>query len=208
MSGDGAREALENGKGAVEVDNLEAALGHFDRAISLSVDGEEVVRSEAMYQKGKALFQRQSYSECLPPLRDYLEQDRDDALGFHDEAKSYLFIAEGELGAASSTSAVELNPAHQDAGTVTNIEEGQRFDGRLSGGRLRTSGGRTYSAPEPASEDVFERDAWSRGVRRGGVVSTVQAECCGESQADQCLCCWSVAMAFLAATMWLYGIVA
>lgn len=215
---EGAREALENGKGAEEAQNTEAALRHFDRAIRLSSGnyGDEV-QAEATYRKAHLLFSQGKYVECQPPLRAYLEQDPADALSFGEQARSYLAIAEMEsspnaavIAAAetgpSDTSTgdvpsdpsyqVDLNPAHQHRTATV-----ERFDGRLSGGRLRTSGGRTYSAPEPAA-DTFEQDGWAGGS------SSVQQMCCGRSTADQCLCWCSVVMASLTWIMCIYGITA
>lgn len=215
---EGAREALENGKGAEEAQNTEAALRHFDRAIRLSSgnDGDEV-QAEATYRKAHLLFSQGKYVECQPPLRAYLEQDPADALSFGEQARNYLDIAEMEsspnaavIAAAerdpSDTSTgdvpfpsyqVDLNPAHQQSTAAVE----QRFDGRLSGGRLRTSGGRTYSAPEPAA-DSFEQDG------RAGGSSSVQQMCCGRSTEDQCLCWCSVVMASLTWIMCIYGITA
>jgi tetratricopeptide (TPR) repeat protein len=228
----GAREALENGKGAQEARNFEAAHRHYDRAVRLCGAGDEMVRAEATYLRGALLFTESKYVECLPYLRAYLEQDTADALSFCDTAKSFLAIAEMEadpsattmdavIAAADATSddarrrsaspsyQVDYNPAHQYASTTeaTDLDEssdGQRFDGRLSGGRLRTSNGRTYSAPEPAGEP-FERDARGRGR---GLSRSLQTKCVGEAPEDRCLCCWSMFMASLALLMWLYGIVA
>lgn len=234
----GARDALENGKGAEEAQNVEAAIKHFDRAIrlshQLSDEGDALVRAEATYLKGQLLFSQSKYAEALPLLRAYLEQDSEDALSFGDTAKSFVAIAEMEVdpdammavmameasgrsggddsvsssdaetgdSRASQSYQVDLNPAHQAAET----DQGERFDGRLSGSRLRTSAGRRYSAPDPADAPP-ERDTrqYSGRLRGGG---SLQAKCCGERVEDQCMCCWSVVMASLTCCMWLYSIVA
>ena len=222
----GAREALENGKGAQEARNFEAAHRHYDRAVRLSEAGDEQVRAEATYLRGALLFSESKYVECLPYLRAYLEQDTADALSFGDTAKSFLAIAEMESDptvttmeavvagtatadyarrrSASPSYQIDYNPAHQYATSAveaTDQSDAQRFDGRLSGGRLRTSSGRTYSTPEPTSE-TFEQ-----GAPRDRS-SSWQTKCVGTAPEDRCLCCWSVVMAFLVLIMWLYGIMA
>ena len=62
----GAREALENGKGAQEARNFEAAHRHYDRAVRLCGAGDEMVRAEATYLRGALLFTESKYVECLP----------------------------------------------------------------------------------------------------------------------------------------------
>ena len=202
----------------------------------LSGEAGALVRAEATYLKGKLLFSQSQYAEALPLLRAYLEQDIEDALSFGETAKSFVAIAEMECdpdamtavmameastrssgddsdsssdaetgdSRASQSYQVDLNPAHQDAGLAT--DQGERFDGRLSGSRLRISAGRRYSAPESTDMPPEGDTRWYSGRPRGG--SSLQAKCCGERVEDQCLCCWSVAMASVSLCMCLYGIVA
>ena len=231
MSGDdsaralaAARAALENGKGALEAQKIEAALKHFDRAVLLStnVGGDELVGAEATFRKGQALFSEARYAECGPHLRAYLDQDPADALGFNQETQSFLAIAEMEAGdtqtisvlssdapGGASPSQVDMNPVSTD---VTMRDSAPpAFDGRLSAGRLRTSGGRTYSGPEPQPTETFERD--SRRVanadqRQAAGGSDLAAVCCGETEPEKCLCGGIVIMLSMISIMLLYGIVA
>lgn len=191
-----AATALENGKGAEEVGNTEAAIRHFDRAVRLSAGpgGDWLVGAEATYRKGHALFTTRQYHECRPHLQSYMDQDSDNALGFANEALSFIAIADLEASPDATTIStlssdaprsptqvgVDINPVHQDAmmsrsssvpddgGTPGSGGGGPvAFDGRLSTGtRLRTSAGRTYSPPDPESAAAGDPDVFMRDRQR------------------------------------------
>lgn len=219
----GAHEALENGKGAEQAANYEAALSHYTRAISLSADGDEMTRAEATFLKGQVLFSQQKYIECVPPLRAYLEEDSTDSLAFGDTAKSLLAIAAMESGTDSN---VDVPAAAQvggpppgpppplpptDSGGSERLANpmyhgaspgvGTAEQGPAGGGSLVVD-----IPPPPAASGagMFPEMEPRRRFQPSGD-RTLQSMCIGQARVDQGLCLASCCMVVVICVLFIYG---